>query len=270
MQYVVVGMVVLSALLHVGWNLSMRGHAGSLRFVWWLTLFGGIAATGLMVALRIPLHFSQVWPWLSGTIAIHVIYFLGLARSYGDAALADVYPATRGVGVLGTTLLAALLFHERLPWITLLGVMAVSLLVIVPARKARWQPRTIVWALSVAVAIAAYSVVDSHGVRLLSPIPYIACQFLGACAILTPWAWRDRARCDKRVALGAGLMSVASYLLILYAYQRTSAAPVLALRQIGIALAPWAGWLILKERVRRDAWWISLGITIASVLIVLG
>ncbi len=270
MQATVVALVVVSAFFHLGWNLVIRGRSGSLLFVWWLTLFGGLVATALTLILRIPLQFGQVWPWLAGTIAFHALYFLGLSRSYKDGALAEVYSATRGGGVLGTTLLAGLLFHQRLPLLTLIGVVAVSLLIIVPALRGRQKPGVILWAALVALTIAVYSTVDSHGVRLLSPIPYIACQFLGVAAILAPWAWRDHSPVDKRLAVGAGMMSVVSYLLILYAYQRASAAPVVALRQIGIAVSPLAGWLLLKERVRRYTWWVSLGIALGSVLIVLG
>ena len=270
MSELVTGLVLASALLHLTWNLLVRHEPGSLKFVWYLTLAGGLLATGAALVLGFSPDFHRVWPWLLGTIIAHALYFSGLAHAYNEGDLGDIYPATRGGGILGTVLLAGLLLQQPIPLVTLCGILLVALAVMVPAFRARWTLSRMSWTLLVMASIAVYSTTDSHGVHLLSPIPYIACQFLGTALVLTPWALKDRTAVRVHAAVGAGLMSMISYLLILSAYQRTTAAPVLALRQIGIALSPWMGWLFLRERMRRDALWISIAIAIGAALIVMG
>ncbi len=270
MSSVVIVLVVVSAGLHLSWNLLVRRHPGNLRFVWWLTLTGGIAAAAAVLWLQIPIELNRVWPWLLGTIAAHTVYFTALARSYDGGDLGAVYPATRGAGILGTTVLAWIAWNQHLSALTLTGILVIAVLVALPAVQARWTARTMSYTALVAITVAVYSTIDNHGVRLISPVLYIACQFLGAALALTPAALREKSSLQWGSATGAGLMSVVSYLLILYAYRQTAAAPVLALRQIGVAAAPLVGWLVLREPMRRYALWIALGIAIGSVLLILG
>ncbi|PSR20552.1 MAG: hypothetical protein C7B45_14510 [Sulfobacillus acidophilus] len=270
MSSIVIGLVVVSAGLHLSWNLLVRRYPGNLKFVWWLTLTGGIAAAASVLILRIPIELDRVWPWLLGTIAAHAIYFTGLARSYDGGDLGAVYPATRGGGILGTTVLAWIAWDQHLSVLTLAGICMIAVLVALPAMQAHWTVRTTLWTVVVAVTVAVYSTIDNHGARLISPVVYIACQFLGAALVLTPSALREKSPLRWGPATGAGVMSVVSYLLILYAYRQASAAPVLALRQIGIAAAPLVGWLVLREPLRRHALWISLGIAVGSALLIIG
>lgn len=263
----VIGLVLASAALHLTWNLVVRRYPGSVKFVWCLTLCGGLAAGLATVAFHIPVHFFSVWPWLIGTIIAHGVYFVGLARSYGGGDLGEVYPATRGGGIIGTTVSAWILWGQHLHWITLGGIGIIAVLVTRPAWHARWRRQTLGWTLLVALSITAYSTIDNHGVRLLSPVAYIACQFLGTALILTPLALRDRTPLRLGPSATSGLMSVASYLLILFAYQHGAAAPILALRQVGMVVAPLVGWWVLKEPMHHNALWVSLGIAVGSGLV---
>ncbi len=192
---------------------------------------------------------------------------MGLARSYAGGDLGEVYPATRGGGIIGTTVSAWLLWDQHLPWTTLSGILIIAVLVTRPAWHARWTRQTLSWTFLVVLSITAYSTIDNHGVRLLSPIAYIACQFLGTAVILTPLALRDHTPLHIGSSAISGLMSVASYLLILFAYQHEAAAPILALRQAGMVAAPLVGWWVLKEPMHRGALWVSMGIAIGSGLV---
>lgn len=100
LSFLVVGLVVASAVLHLGWNLGVRRHPGSLKFVWIMTLAGGTAAAIVAFLLRDPVPWTTVWPYIVGTVVAHGVYFSGLAESYRGGAIGDVYPATRGVGIV--------------------------------------------------------------------------------------------------------------------------------------------------------------------------
>ena len=75
----------------------------------------------------------------------------------------------------------------------------------------------------------------------MSPVVYIACQFLGTALILTPPALRDRTSLPAGPSVIAGLMGLTSSLPILFSYQHAPAAPILALRQVGIAVCTDSG-----------------------------
>ncbi|AUW94842.1 hypothetical protein BXT84_13515 [Sulfobacillus thermotolerans] len=247
MNLLAAGLVSASSFLHLGWNTAVRSTEGSLRFVWILVLSGGLFAALITIALGIPWHLQTVWPWVLATITIHSLYFSSLAQSYRQGALQDVYPAARGMGIVLSIPIAWGLFRQVPGLWPLVGALLIAVAVIVPAFKTRSTLRTLGWVLSVALFIALYSAVDSHSVHLISPWPYIACQYLGTALLLTPWALKTAPLASPKTAILSGIVSVVSYLLILYAYQLALVGPVLALRQISIAFAPVMGWAILKE-----------------------
>lgn len=266
---VVILLVLISAGLHVGWNLVVRKHPGNLGFMTALTFFGGLAASLASFLLRIPMPWHALWPYLVGTVLAHALYFSGLSRVYQNGTLGEVYPATRGIGILGTAFLAWALLRQTLPMTSLVGILIIAMAVAWPALGAQWNMRGFGWVLAVGASIAVYSTIDNHGARLSSPLPYIACQFLGASLLLGLLAIRQGEAPSRLgdAALG-GLASVGSYLLILFAYRLSAAAPVLALRQVGIAIAPLAGWVLLKEALPRRVLYIALGVAVGGALLV--
>ncbi len=265
-------LVTTSSFLHLGWNTAMRSTAGSLRFVWYLLLGGGIFAAAGTVLAGIAWNFSTIWPWVLATIAIHSLYFASLAMSYRQGALSRVYPAARGGGILFSLPLAFALFHQ-IPglWATA-GACLIAVAVLIPALPSassatKETRRSLWWVLSVAVLISLYSAVDSHSVHLISPWPYLSAQYLGAAAILAPWALRTQDHTPLMPGLLSGVVSAVSYLLVLYAYQHAALGPVLALRQVAIGVAPLAAWLFLKERWRKTSIMTSLAILLGCVMI---
>ncbi len=92
-----------------------------------------------------------------------------------------------------------------------------------------------------ALSITAYSTIDNRAVRLMSPVVYIACQFLGTALILTPPSLRDRTSLPADPSVIAGLYGsnlISSYFLLLSA---CACSPILALRQVGIAVCTDSG-----------------------------
>lgn len=250
MEWAAAGLATLSSCLHLSWNTLMRSRAGSLRFAWYLVLSGGLFAALVTWLFRVPVHVGPMWPWLLATIAVHTLYFAALAQSYRNGALQEIYPAARGGGILFSMLLAFGLFGAVPSPAAALGAVVIALAVILPALTQRAPWTHLRWVLAVAVLIAGYSAIDSHSVQVIAPWPYISAQSLGTAVLLAPWALRT-ARIESTVvwqAIGSGVASIVSYVLILYAYRVAAVGPVLAFRQIAVALAPWVGWLVLTER----------------------
>ncbi|MGC8489585.1 MAG: EamA family transporter [Clostridia bacterium] len=269
MSSLAIGLALVSAVLHVGWNAALRGASATIRFVWVETLAGGLVGFVLVVATHDwSLHGALVWALI--TVGIHVVYFLALVQAYRTGALSVVYPGSRGLGVLLTVPAAAWLLAETLDPIVIAGVVLVGL----GLMGAIWQDwgaasrKTYGWTALVGLTVMAYSLVDSHAMHLMQPPLYITIQFWGTAFFLTPLALREPAGGSLRTPALAGLASLLSYVLILYAYRLAPVGAVLALRQLAPALAPLAATLWLRER---PSWQQALGavaVSLGAILII--
>ena len=106
----IIGLLLLSALIHACWNAVVR--SGEDRF-WSLAvicLVGAIAALPFALVLDPPAKPS--WPYLILSSLLQIGYCLSLARAYRDGDLSVVYPIARGSAPLLVTLGAALVAGE--------------------------------------------------------------------------------------------------------------------------------------------------------------
>lgn len=254
MLLLAVGLALASAVLHVSWNALVRAATGSLGFLTVQVGSGAILAAAIAVATGSVSVPAAAWPWVGATVMVHAVYFRALARSYRDGTLAGTYPAARGLGLMLTAPAAALLFGQSMPALAWAGVALVALGVVAPAWTGALHPRARLPVLLVGLSVAAYSVVDSHAVSLVAPPAYLTLQFVGATVLLLPgsglvkWLRGLPARRGLVTPVLAGVGSVLSYLLLLYAFRLAPAAEVLAIRQAAPGLAPLVGARWLNER----------------------
>jgi len=260
---------IVSAVLHVGWNAALRNASATIRFVWVETLTGGLLGFIVLLATRhFGLHRALVWAAL--TVGIHVVYFVALVMAYRTGTLSVIYPGSRGLGVLLTVPMAAWLLAQVVnPWVIVgVGLVGLGLIGTVWDDWATASRRTYAWTLLVGLAVMGYSLVDSHAVHFIGPPLFITIQFWGTALVLTPFAIREGGTWAIRTPALAGVASLISYLLILYAYRLAPVGPVLALRQLAPALAPVVGMLWLRER---PSWKRALGalaVSAGAVLII--
>lgn len=265
-----------SAVLHVLWNAAVRRAGGSLRFVWWLTLGAGL--TGAIAAGHSLLDPAlwRVYPLLILTIAFNGTYYLTLGRAYGRGDLSWVYPISRGFAVAVTAPLAWLILREPLSpmaWGGLLVVLAGIGAMPRPGvgtGAGDWLRPMVVGAL-----VAGYTLVDGTAVRVAPPLAYAAVQHLGSALVVAPAAWwgvpgpQEPVRRTRWIALGAGAVSLVSYVLMLYAYRLAPLGLALALRQVAPSLAALTGALLLHERVPIRRSLATAAIVAGAVLMVL-
>ena len=116
--------VLAAAVTHAAWNAMAHGIKDqTLAFA--LIGVGGIAASiPLVIVAALPR--SASWPYLLGSVAIHVFYVLLLMQCYRLGEFSQVYPLARGVSPLVVTILAAVFVHEHLAFSQVAGVVVVS------------------------------------------------------------------------------------------------------------------------------------------------
>jgi drug/metabolite transporter (DMT)-like permease len=253
------GLVLAAALIHAGWNAVAKRAGDPLALLWWAGALGTLLylLPGLVVLTETGFPASAV-PFVIATIVLHAVYFFALGRAYASGDLSLVYPIARGLGVTLVPFLAYAIFDERLSALGTLGVALVIAGIFSLHWRGRRRSTSLVapgtgWAVVTGVLIACYSIVDKAGVARLHPLPYIGLMEVGACLALLPAVLRRREalRLEWRTnLLGivlAAVMSPGGYLLVLFAFQLSKAAYVVAGREVSIVFSALIGRLWLKE-----------------------
>lgn len=284
MDPTIIALVVVSAVLHVAWNVRLKTAGDPLRAatVGMLAACGGIVPAGLaawLLAGRPALPPEGVALGVVSGI-VEAGYFVLLSAAYRRGDLSVVYPIARGTAPLIAVALGVGLLGERLGLAGSLGVvlLLVGFLVLQrPWRVLRGHEGvdpSIAFALATGVTIASYSALDRVGTRLIEPLTYAAILWVTSSVALVLWVTivagggilaggRDEVR---RSAIG-GWLTLGAYLLILIALSVAPLSGVAPLRESAIVFAAAWGAVRLGEAADRGETIRRIG---ASVVIVAG
>ncbi|HEX4443279.1 MAG TPA: EamA family transporter [Galbitalea sp.] len=263
MPPLVILLVVVAAVAHATWNLTIKaaGTSGT-RFLW-LTFviatvvvapFGIVSLTQLRGALPLLLLLAV------GSGGLQIAYFLTLQRGYRIGDVSIVYPLARGSGPLLSVIFAIILFGEH-PGVWALagaGLVIVGVVVIGLAGgrgRLHANRRGILWGLLVGITIAAYTLWDANAVvqEKLPPLGYFWITVVVQLVAFAPFALRQPkytialAKQHWAAALVVGILSPLAYVLILFAFTLAPVALVAPAREASVVLVALGGWLLFKE-----------------------
>lgn len=251
MSLSIAALIALSACVHVGWNLLLKGAVSRDVSSWLAVCFSGIAT--------LPFVYTQTDAHIWGIAALSAVfqagYYLLLAHGYAHYDLGVLYPIARGTAPLFSTVWSILLLGDRPNGY---GIVAVLLItggtVWIGLRARPVGMRVIPWVpLVVALLISGYTIVDAYGTRVSSPfVYYSACMTCTGIAMF-PVIWAKtpqlaaaiRAERARAALIGTG--SFVSYLIVLSCYALAPVSYVAAAREMSIIVAGLVGWLWLKE-----------------------
>jgi drug/metabolite transporter (DMT)-like permease len=266
--------VIAAAVTHAVWNAIAHGIKDqTLAFA--LIGVGGIAI-GIPLVIVAAMPRSDCWPYLLGSVVIHVFYNLLLMRCYRLGEFCQGFPLARGTSPLVVTILAAIFIHEHLTLAQIAGVLVVSAglatLVLAGRRPGR---AAFLAAVGTGLTIAAYTTVDGVGVRLSgSPVGYIGWLMVLESLCVPMFAVVRRRdvllKQPKRIllaGLAAGALSVLAYGLVLWAQTRGALAPIAALRETSVIFGAIIGTLIFREPFGRTR--IAATVLVAAGIILL-
>lgn len=237
------------------------------------------SATGAGLALLalpfVPLP-SGAWHWLALAGLVHIAYFYCLVRALDGGDLSAAYPIFRGTAPLVTLALALIWLREPITPLSIAGIALIAggMLAMVAGRHV--DRATLGWSLAAGVLIALYTVIDARGVRAApNPLSFISWLFLlmGILSLLVlPHFAREpflaAARAQWRGGMLAGLLSVLTFGLALFALAHGPTAPLAALRETGMVTALLISIFILKEPVTRARATAILGICCGAGLLI--
>lgn len=256
-------LVLSSAFTHALWNFLAKRAIGGIAFIW---LFGLLEVIFyLPVFLFFIYHENIVLSRIDlimivGSTLIHIVYFVTLIRGYQVADLSIVYPFSRGIGPLLSTIAAIIILGERPTPIAFFG----TLLIVVGIIGLTGDPRKfrkdnllkgLFYASITGLSIAVYTIWDTYAVSTveISPLVFQWGVTSVRLLILTPFiltrwgqvkvVWTQ----DKWKAGGVAILSSLSYILMLFALSDSLVSYVAPLRSISILMGVMMGAYLLKE-----------------------
>lgn len=270
-----------SALIHAGWNAALKGggsRAPDRLADAFLIAVGGLAAGGLIVGLMGTLR-AEAWPYVAGSVAIHLTYWFTLFKSYDSGELSHIYTLSRGSAPLLVAIGAAFTANEIPPPLKAAGVALVSIGILLVGVSPRAPPRASLWALGVGLCISGYSLVDALGARVSgAPVLYLGWNMVGMSVVMIAAAWLRRGGAQllisARVApvrgIGIGMISFAGYGLVLWAQTFAPIAQVTALRETSVVWGALIAFFVLRERLGARRWAGAIVVALGAGLIAFG
>lgn len=261
----VFAVVLGAAALHATWNALVKHGGDPFRRLAVVNLTA--SAVCLPLLPFVPPPSAAAWPWLLGSVAVHVVYNTCLALAYRRGDLSQVYPLARGAAPPVVALLGWLVAGEApgAGGLAALALITAGILLGARGRRAPGQDAAALpLALLCGLAIGAYTVLDGQGIRASQgTAPYIVWFFFldGLPFGLAVLGLR-RARPAARAAaagpgvllpgVGGGLLSFAAYALVIWAMREAPMAYVSALRETSVVLAAVIGTRLLGEPFGRE------------------
>jgi len=269
MTFAAIFLVVLAALVHATWNLlSKRASSVGPTFVFAYNFVACVAYAPWVIYLIARQTIQWDWSVVGFIVCsglIHLAYSLSLQRGYQKADFSVVYPVARGTGPMLSTFGAILLLGERPPIQVIAGLMAVVGGIALIATQGRLEAfrkpgglTGIKWGTTTGGLIASYTVVDAYAVKALGIAPVVLDWFSNLLRffLLAPLVIADpgRAKAAMRgywlLAVGVGLLSPLSYILILTALNMGAPLSIVApMREMSMMIGAVMGMVILRESV---------------------
>jgi drug/metabolite transporter (DMT)-like permease len=245
-----------SAFLHALWNLIL-GRERDPEAATAIALVTSVVVFAPLAIWRFDAD-AEVWPYIAVTSMLQLTYFAALATAYRHADVSVVYPIARGLApvlvlLVGVTMLGTGASAGQAAGVCLVGL---GVMLVRGIGSGHADARGVGAAFGVAVAscIAAYTLVDKHGIEHASPIVYLELSMIVPAAGFLALALVRRGRPAVRSAVGvpaitAGLFAFGAYALVLAALERAPAAPVAAVRETSVVIATVLAAPVLRERV---------------------
>jgi drug/metabolite transporter (DMT)-like permease len=247
-----------SALLHAIWNALARGRPDPGFGFAAIVVGAGVLSLPMLAVSGWPAWES--WPYVALASAINMISMRLTMAAYRRLPFTLAYPLSRGSIPLAVLMLDVLLLgHEAPSPIVLGGVATVSLAIFLLTRTAkpgdRLDGRGLVLTLGAGLATASIIVTDSVAVKISGNVLGYSAVVAIVNAVLLPIMMimegvspRRLLRNNLRFGLFGSLFSMASYILILLAFNEGPTAPAAAIRETSVLFGAFLGALLLRER----------------------
>ena len=253
-------LLLTSASLHALWNLLLKRSREKYIAMGWQVILSGVLAFFLLLFTGLPPR--SMWSFALISMALEAAYFILLSNAYSDHDFSLVYPIARGTAPAFLMVWSVLFLKEQL---SLGGVLGVSLIVcgmviigatsLLQSRASRLHLKGVFVALSVALIISLYTLIDGTAVKNGPALPYALTMFMFVPVLTTTYnirrfgwtpflaAWKG----PRLPLILAAVLGVAAYLLALFAYAIAPLSYSGAIREVSVVIGAFLGWFFLEE-----------------------
>ena len=260
MPVLAIALLLSSAVLHALWNLLLKRSQEKYIAMGWQVIISGVLAFFLLIFTGLPPR--SMWLFALISMGLEAVYFILLSNAYSDHDFSLVYPIARGTAPAFLMLWSVLFLKEQ---VSPGGVLGVSLIVcgmviigatsLIQSRGSRLHIKGVAIALSVALIISLYTLIDGTAVKNGPALPYALTMFLFVPLLTTTYnirrfGWQPFLASWKgpRIPLIlAAVLGVVAYLLALVAYSFAPLSYSGAIREVSVVIGAFFGWLFLEE-----------------------
>ena len=255
MTWPVLLLVLFGALLHASWNALVKSSSDKTLDTALIHVLCSLLA--LPVCLYVGPPPAESWPYILGSLVVHVGYYFALAGAYRYGELGLTYPLMRGTAPMLVAMASFVFIGEDLTPLAWLGVACISGGVLLLGVTREWwtHRKAILFALCNAVLIAVYTVIDAKGARSSGHVV----QYISMLFVLDGWPFAILVFMQRKgqvwpyvrkrwpIAVGGAFASIGSYAIALWAMTVAPVAMVAALRETSVFFAALIGAWFLKE-----------------------
>ena len=275
----VIVLVLFAGVLHAAWNAMASAIAD--KTVAFALIGAAQAGVAVIVLPSVGLPRSSAVAFAAASAAVHIVYTAALLQSYRLGDFGRAYPLARGTAPLLVGLGAWFIAGEHLTALQIAGTCTIAAaltgIVFAAGRLTRADLPATAAALLTGVTIAVYTVIDGLGVRHAhNSAGYLALLFaFQAPAILATAVYRLRHRLHRELlrdlpaGLGAGVISMLAYGIVVWAQTRGPLALVSALRETSVISGAVIATLLFKEPFARRRLLPSVAVVLGILLIAL-
>lgn len=260
----VVLLVMTGALLHASWNALVKSSTDKVLDTALIHVLCSVLALPALLWFGPPP--AQAWPYVLASLVIHVGYYFALAGALKHGELGLAYPLMRGTAPLLVAIGSFAFLNESVRALGWLGIMLIcgGVLMLGMSAGLLKHKKAVVFALSNAVLIALYTVVDAQGARESGHVA----QYVALLFALDGWPFAALVFIQRKgqvwhyarerwpIATAGAVASLGSYSIALWAMTVAPVALVAALRETSVLFAVILGAWLLKEPWTR---WRMLG-----------
>jgi uncharacterized membrane protein len=255
-------LVLVSAILHVAWNVKLQATKDPQNTTTKAVVFGALILTPIVTAY----WFAQGSPTISSNAILFGLlsgvaelgYFYFLAYSYKHGELSVVYPIARGSAPVMTFLFATIFLNEHVTIPQLLGITALITGIWLVRSTQIQGKKGVLPALATGIFIAAYTVIDKIGLKYADPVIFGGLKYFFTAVCLVAFLSIQSRLFGKtsdssthaswKTIVFIGLCIVATYQLVLFAMSMAPVAIISPLREsASVAVSIWGIWK-LHER----------------------
>jgi phosphonate utilization associated putative membrane protein len=255
MTWSVFFLVLFGALLHASWNALVKSSADKTLDTALIHVLCSVLV--MPVCWYVGLPSPESWPYIMGSLVVHVGYYFALAGAYKHGDLGLTYPLMRGTAPMFVAIASFALMGEALSTWARVGVACIcGGVLLLGFTKAWWSHRkAIVFALCNAILIAMYTMIDAKGARISGHVVQYICMLF----VLDGWPFAVLVFVQRKgqvwpyvrtrwpVAIGGAVASIGAYAIALWAMTVAPVAMVAALRETSVFFAALIGAWFLKE-----------------------